>query len=455
MALATTPDATLKIGTASFASSNEPLVPSADGGGEPIVMPTIRKPAGGEKPKPAPVAAPKIDGEGPVGGDVSDDELLEAARRAANRNKKKPDGEVVQHHEDDHEGKTAEEIEAERVAEEQRQQQQQRPKPGDKETNLGNLRKMLEARDTEIAAIKAERDALLPLKEKENTFSAWETEKTKLAEEVQKLSPFRDLFAIRENPVFQQAYVVPVNEAKDELAKLAKDYKASDEDVAALLEAKDKKAVNDKLAEMFGDDSIPIGEARTHLAKIAKVEAQRIEAEKKPTETLSQLQAAQQQAEVARGQKVVAEAEESRKVGWNTALQINTKKEFEVEAFVEIPGNKEHNDRRAAVLTDAQKLHAQTVGLIVKHGGRVSPQIASFLATQAQLATVAQVYEKDAAYWRAEHDKLLAKTGQQRQQERPGATTSPRSAPVKQAPTKLSGREAAKNIWQQVMAEGE
>lgn len=440
-----------KVGTSGFAASDEPIVPTAAGGeGEQIIMPTIRKPGGtGDPPKPKPAPQQPIEGEGPIGGDVSDDELLEAARKAASRGKKK-EPEQRQQGEDE---KTPEEIEAERVAaaEEQARRQQQQPKPGDKETNLGNLRKMLEARDKELADLKAERDALLPLKEKEATFGAWETEKNQLAEQVQKLSPYRDLFAIRENPVFEQAYILPVTEAKAELAKLAKDYNASEDDVAELLAAKDKKTLNDKLADMFGDESIPIGEARAHLATIAKVEAKRAEAEKEPSKTLAQLQAAKQQAEVAHGKMVVQEAEASRQVGWNTALGINTRKEFEVEAFVEIPGNKEHNERRTAVLADAQKLHAQSVSLIVKSGGRVSPQVASFLATQAQLATVAQVYEKDAAYWRAEHDKLLASTSKTRQQERPGATTAPRTAPVKTTTAKLSGREAAKNIWQQVM----
>ncbi len=439
-----------KVGTSGFATSEEPIVPTAGTAGEEqIIMPTIRKPGGaGDPPKPKPAAAPVIEGEGPVGGDLSDDDLLEAARKAAHRGKK------PEQRQQEEGQKTPEEIEAERVAaEEQARQRQQQQKPHDKETNLGNLRKMLEARDKELADLKAERDALLPLKEKEAVFGTWETEKTQLSEQVQKLSPYRDLFAIRENPVFEQAYILPVNEAKAELAKLAKDYKASEEDVGELLAAKDKKTLNDKLAEMFGDDTIPIGEARSHLANIAKIEAKRIEAEKEPSKTLAQIKAAQEQAAIAHGQNVVKEAETSRQVGWNTALGINTRKEFEVEAFIEIPGNKEHNERRTAVLADAQKLHAQSIGLIVKSGGRVSPQVASFLATQAQLATVAQVYEKDAAYWRGEHDKLLAKSGQQRQQERPGATTAPRTAPVKTAPTKLSGREAAKTIWQQVMAD--
>lgn len=447
-----------QVGTSGFATSDEPLAPTGGGAAEEtIVMPTIRKPGGGGEQKPKPAAAAPVEGEGPVGGDATDDELLEAARRAASRGKKKEPEQQRQQTEEG-EQKTPEEIEAERLAAEEQarqRQQQQQPKPGDKETNLGNLRKMLEARDKELADLKAERDALLPLKEKETVFGAWETEKTQLSEQIQKLSPFRDLFAIRENPVFEQAYILPVTEAKAELAKLAKDYKASDEDVVALLEAKDKKTLNDKLADMFGDDSIPIGEARTHLATIAKIEAKRIEAEKEPSKTLAQLQAAKQQADIAHGQRVVQEAEASRQVGWNTALKINTeRKEFEVEAFIEIPGNKEHNDRRTAVLADAAKLHAQSINLIVKSGGRVSPQVASFLATQAQLATVAQVYEKDAAYWRAEHDKLLQKSGQTRQQERPGATTTPRTATTKTIPTKLSGREAAKNIWSQVMDEG-
>lgn len=436
-----------KVGTSGFASSEEPLIPSGNGE-PPIEIPTIRKPAAAGAKEGAAKPPVKIEEE-PGAGELSDDDLLEAARRAASRGKKKEDPPLEETQ------KTPEEIEAARVAaaEEQarRQQQQQQPKPGDKETNLGNLRKLIEARDKELADLKAERDALLPLKEKETVFSAWETEKTQLSEQVQKLSPFRDLFAIRENPVFEQAYILPVNEAKSELAKLAKDYKADEADVVELLAATDKKSINDKLAEMFGDESIPIGEARSHLATIAKIEAKRIEAEKKPTETLAQLKAAQEQAAVNHGRKVVEEAEASRQVGWNTALGINTKKEFEVEAFIEIPGNKEHNERRVAVLTDAQKLHMQSIGLIVKAGGRVSPQMASFLATQAQLATVAQVYEKDAAYWKGEHDKLLEKSGQQRQQERPGATTAPRTAPAKTA--KLTGKEAVKSIWNEVMAD--
>lgn len=435
-----------KVGESGFQSSEEPLRPTAEGAEAEIDLTAIRKPkAAASTPPPASRQEPPAGGES----SESDDDLLEAARRAASRGKKSAAPASTSAPENEEEGDKGGES------------RQEPPQPAaaskpasdiSKETNLANLRKALDARAAEIEALKAERDALLPLKEKSTVFDAWEAERTKLTEQVQKLSPYRDLFAIRENPVFEQAYILPVNEAKAELLKLAKDYNASEDDVAALLEAKDKKALNTKLADMFGDETIPIGEARTHLANIARIEAKRVEAEKKPSETLAQLKAAQEQAAIAHGEQVVKEADASRKAGWEMALQINTRKDLEVEALVEIPGNKEHNERRAAIISDAQKLHSQNIAMIVKSGGRVDPRLASALAVQAQLAIASQVHEKDAAHWRAEHDKLLEKLNQGRQHERPGATTAPRTAAPK-TPTKLSAREASRSIWGQVMSE--
>jgi len=324
---------------------------------------------------------------------------------------------------------------------------------------MAEMRKALEFSKQEAETLRQENAGLAALKEKAAQFAAWEETKKKLETELQEAAPFRDLYAIQKNPTFAETYIRPMDEIRENLVKLAKDYRAPDPEsnVDALLSATSSKERNDLLAGLFGDEALPIDEARSSVMKYIRIKQSRAEAEAAPRETLKKIQAAEQEAASILAVQIAQQAEIAREAGFKNALNVNAGEKFGIDALIEIPGNKEHNARRQAILNDAHNLHKQTIDHVLKHGGRMSTALSGFLASLTQMAGASSIALQEAGHYKKLAHQFAAELDKMRGMSKPRAVTSPRSAseppPAGPPGTGMSQDQVAKAVWDTVTNE--
>lgn len=335
-------------------------------------------------------------------------------------------------------------------------QTHQTPAPktgGTTESNLANLRKKLEFVQQENEQFRKRIDELTPLAEKSEQFKAWEEEKKKLLDELENARPYRDLYALHENPTFKETYVIPMDEIKSSITKLATDYGTAEDEASMLVEkllsATSARERNDILSDLFGSDDVAISEARASLQKYEKIKKDRNEAEKTPADTLQKIRSAQKEAEVLRAQEIVQRAAISSKAGWNNALEINAGEKFGVGFLREIPGNQDHNNRRAMILKNAEALHQQIVDMALKKGARVDVQLASFLAGLAQMCEVSSVALAETEHYKKQAYQFAEALDRLNGMARPGARTAPPSSATP-APV-VTSKNVAKTIFDAVV----
>jgi len=270
--------------------------------------------------------------------------------------------------------------------------------------NFKKLRGKLKALNTDHKKLREEAESTKKRLEEFQTGSAVPEVVQSQANRIAELEQYEKLYNFRGTPVYQEKYIKPVEEEKAKLAEVLSGYPNVDiAQIEAAFNAPTDADANRIILNNIKDE-IGALEVKSILKSIKKIQADAIQAEKEPAQSLARMQEENDRILAEKKLQAVKVINHTSKSGWSEALgSLRTDKRFKEVSFIE--GDSEHNETIVRpMLTKASQAFGQTIATLARHGLTELPQdLAVKLARSDTLAIYSGVLL-------AERDKLAGFT---------------------------------------------
>lgn len=323
----------------------------------------------------------------------------------------------------------------------------------DKEENFKLLRKKLGETTSELKAKdKVTKELEERVKKYETGAELPDVLKQKDAE-IERLSRFEKLVSLKTSPAYKEAYIKPLEAAKESLKKIAEDYAIPE---AVLEEAEtftNVKDLNQFLLNHF--DEVGVRDVKDIISKIQTIKSSATEAEKEPLDALAELEKSYEQVETQRKIQATSRIIETSKDAWVDSL-LHIKREGKIQELIHKDNDPEYNKTIVEpILQQASSEYGRLVRMLVDGGMEKLPKDVAFaLARLVHLAHVSAISIEERRKGREELEEIKETAERTTRYTRPALGSSMGGAgggAEIEAPRPKSPREAAQAILSKVI----
>lgn len=239
---------------------------------------------------------------------------------------------------------------------------------------------------------------------------------------IAQLEVYEKLYNFKASPVYQEKYAAPIRSDQEKLLSLAKDHQV-DPEILNRAFAADSEAETNRILSGAFKDPLSALEAKGAFKNIKRLQAEALEAEKEPAQSLARMQE--------ENDRIIAE----KRMKANDAI-VNVSKEAWSESLVHLrqdprfpeityrEGDTEHNEKFVRpILTKAGQEYGRIVKTLAQHGLTEMPKdLGIAISRMTQLAHQSAAIAIDRDYWKNLALEREALIQQKTHLHRPGVT---------------------------------